>query len=159
MEDERVTEGPAVAVKRGNARGAKRPCCGARTPTRRKARVNDKNTHSFARPEEEDIGQGEGRTNLAFLGTIRPRLQDGNASGSLQDSQEQQGRTWDRWHHVRRHRRKRSGEFSETDSGRTGPQHVSAHAGAEEGDSQGRGQQGPRSHDPYNPRPRGSGCA
>jgi hypothetical protein len=45
VDDERVAEGPAVAVKRGNARGAKRPCCCARTPTRRKARVNDKNTH------------------------------------------------------------------------------------------------------------------
>jgi hypothetical protein len=45
VDDERVAEGPVVAVKRGNARGAKRPCCVARTPTRRKARVNDKNTH------------------------------------------------------------------------------------------------------------------
>jgi len=45
VDGERVAEGPAVAVKRGNARGAKRPCCGARTPTKRKARVNDKNSH------------------------------------------------------------------------------------------------------------------
>ena len=36
---ERVAEGPAVAVKRGNARGAKRPCRCARTPTRGEARV------------------------------------------------------------------------------------------------------------------------
>ncbi len=27
MEDERVAEGPVVAVKRSNVRGAKRPCC------------------------------------------------------------------------------------------------------------------------------------
>jgi hypothetical protein len=27
VEDERVAEGPVVVVKRGNARGAKRPCC------------------------------------------------------------------------------------------------------------------------------------
>ena len=27
VDGERVAEGPAVAVKRGNARGAKRPCC------------------------------------------------------------------------------------------------------------------------------------
>jgi len=27
MEDERVTEGPVVAVKRSNVRGAKGPCC------------------------------------------------------------------------------------------------------------------------------------
>jgi hypothetical protein len=29
------------------------------TLTKRKARVNDKNTHQFARPEEESIRQGE----------------------------------------------------------------------------------------------------
>jgi len=39
VDGERVTEGPAVAEKRGNARGAKRPCCGARTPTIREAKV------------------------------------------------------------------------------------------------------------------------
>src|SRR5258708_16239081 len=100
VDGERVAEGPAVAVKRGNARGAKRPCCCARTPTRRKARVNDKNTHQFARPEEEDIRQGEGRTYLALLWAIRSRLQAGNAPGSLPDGQEQQRRTWDRWSHV-----------------------------------------------------------
>jgi hypothetical protein len=33
VDDERVAEGPVVATKRGNARGAKRPCCCARTPT------------------------------------------------------------------------------------------------------------------------------
>src|SRR5262245_47735512 len=35
--DERVTEGPAVAMKRGNARGAKGPCCSATPPTTWKA--------------------------------------------------------------------------------------------------------------------------
>ena len=40
--------------------------------------MNDKNTHSFARPEEEAIHPGEGRTNLALLRTLRPGLQDGN---------------------------------------------------------------------------------
>src|SRR5215813_4245514 len=44
--------------------------------------------------------------------------------------------------HIRCHRRKRRGEFSDADLGRTGPQHVSIHAGAEEGDTEGRGQQG-----------------
>jgi hypothetical protein len=39
---ERVAEGPVVARKRRNGRGAKRPCCLAMTPTKRKARVNDK---------------------------------------------------------------------------------------------------------------------
>jgi len=39
VDGERVTEGPVVAVKRGNAGGAKRPCCSARTPTIGEARV------------------------------------------------------------------------------------------------------------------------
>jgi hypothetical protein len=34
---ERVTDGPGVARKRGNARGAKGPCCSARPPTIREA--------------------------------------------------------------------------------------------------------------------------
>jgi hypothetical protein len=37
--------------------------------------VNDKNTHLFARPEEEDIRQGEGRTDLALLGTLPLKIQ------------------------------------------------------------------------------------
>src|ERR1700691_1413339 len=32
----------------------------------RKARVNDKSTHSFARPAKENIHQGEGRHTLRF---------------------------------------------------------------------------------------------
>jgi hypothetical protein len=40
VDGERVAEGPVVAQKRGNARGAKRPCCCVRiTPTIREARV------------------------------------------------------------------------------------------------------------------------
>ena len=35
------------------------------------------------------ICQGEGRTALAFLGTIRPRLQDGNFAGSLPDGEKE----------------------------------------------------------------------
>src|SRR3970282_2671588 len=35
--DERVAEGPGVARKRGNARGAKGPCCSATSPTTWKA--------------------------------------------------------------------------------------------------------------------------
>ena len=35
--DERVTEGLAVATRRGNARGAKGPCCSATPPATRKA--------------------------------------------------------------------------------------------------------------------------
>ena len=47
------------------------------------ARVNDKNTQQFAGPEKEPIHQGEGLTNLAFLGIVYPRLQEGDSSGSL----------------------------------------------------------------------------
>jgi hypothetical protein len=43
--------------------------------------------HQFAGPEKESICQGEGRTALAFLGTIRPRLQDGDFAGSLPDGE------------------------------------------------------------------------
>jgi hypothetical protein len=39
VDGERVAEGPAVAMKRGNARGAKRPCCSARTLSVGEARV------------------------------------------------------------------------------------------------------------------------
>ena len=45
--------------------------------------------HQFAGPEKESICQGEGRTVLALLGTIRPRLQDGNVAGSLPDGEKE----------------------------------------------------------------------
>jgi len=38
-DDERVTDGPVVAAKRGNARGAKGPCCSAIPPPTREAGV------------------------------------------------------------------------------------------------------------------------
>ena len=34
---------------------------------KREARVNDKSTHSFARPAKENLRQGEGRNILRFL--------------------------------------------------------------------------------------------
>jgi hypothetical protein len=37
VDDERVAEGPAVAMRRGNARGAKGPCCSVTPPATRKA--------------------------------------------------------------------------------------------------------------------------
>jgi len=55
--------------------------------------VNDKHTHQFAGPEEESIRQGEGRIDLALLGTVRPRLQDGDAPGSLPDGEEERRRS------------------------------------------------------------------
>jgi hypothetical protein len=36
---------------------------------------DDKGVHQCARPETEDIHQGEGRTGMALLGVIRPYLQ------------------------------------------------------------------------------------
>jgi len=48
-----------------------------------------KSAHQFAGPEKESICQGEGRTVLAFLGTIRPRLQDGDFAGSLPNGEKQ----------------------------------------------------------------------
>ena len=44
---------------------------------------------SLQDPEKESICQGEGRTVLAFLGTIRPRLQDGDFVGSLRDGEKE----------------------------------------------------------------------
>ena len=38
-DDERVADGPVVAAKRGNARGAKEPCCSAIPPPTREAGV------------------------------------------------------------------------------------------------------------------------
>jgi len=70
---------------------------------------------------------------------------------------EQQRGSGNRRGHVRSHRRRGSGGLSATDTGETGQQHVSANAGAEEGDSQGRGQQSPRAFDSDHPRPRGPG--
>src|SRR5215472_4306297 len=77
----------------------------------------------------EPIHQGEGGTNLAFLGTLRPRLQKGDALRSLPDGARKRRGTGNRRGHVRGHRGKRSGEFSGADPGRTGLQHVSAHGG------------------------------
>src|SRR5215472_6293142 len=105
----------------------------------------------------EPIHQGEGGTNLAFLGTLRPRLQKGDALRSLPDGERKRRGTGNRRGHVRGHRGKRSGEFSGADTGRTGLKYVSAHAGAEEGNSQGRGHESLRSVDSGDPRSCGPG--
>jgi len=61
IEGERVTDGFAVALKRGNARGAKEPwCLRSLRPQGRQGR-DDKGVHRFAGPEVENIRQGEGR--------------------------------------------------------------------------------------------------
>src|ERR1700746_966345 len=108
--------------------------------TKRKARVFEKNTHKFAGPEAEPIRQGEGGTNLAFLGTVRPPLQDGNVTRSLPDGERERRRTGNRWADVRTHRGKLKGRISEADAGGTRTANVPAHASAEEGNSQGREQ-------------------
>jgi hypothetical protein len=60
-EDERVAEGFVVARKRGNARGAKGPCCMQFLRQHGRQGRNDKAAHQSARPETEDRRQGEGR--------------------------------------------------------------------------------------------------
>src|SRR5215472_1011883 len=77
---------------------------------------------------------------------VRPCLQEGDAVRSLSNGERKRRGTGHRRSHVRGHRGKWSGEFSEADQGGTNHKHISAHAGTEEGDSEGRGK-GPRSFD------------
>ena len=67
-EDERVAEGLAVAAKRSNVRGAKGPCCSSFLQQHGRQGRYDKDAHQSARPEEEDLHQGEGRTAWRFWG-------------------------------------------------------------------------------------------
>src|SRR5208283_838461 len=70
IEGERVTDGFVVALRRGNARGAKEPCClYSLRPQGRQGR-DDKGVHRFAGPEAENIRQGEGRDVLEVLGIV-----------------------------------------------------------------------------------------
>src|SRR6516162_412487 len=89
-DDERVTDGLAVAWRRSNVRGAKEPCCSTFFQQHGRQRRDDKDAYPAARPEKEDLHQGEGRHGLAFLGSVRPYLQDGNPSRSLLTGQEEQ---------------------------------------------------------------------
>ena len=57
MEDERVAEGPVIAVKRVMTVERRGPAA-CKDSDERKARVNDKATQQFAGPEEESIRQG-----------------------------------------------------------------------------------------------------
>src|SRR5262249_3317045 len=85
-------------------------------------------------------------------------LQNGNPAGSLPDSERKRRGSRNRWSHVRSYRRKRSGVFSGTDPERTSQQHVSTHAGTEEGNTE-RGE--PHENavflDFFDPRPGGPG--
>src|SRR6266852_8205893 len=94
---ERVAAGSVVAVKRSNVRGVKRPCCLCWLQQQGRQGGDDKDAHQFARPEKEPIRQGEGGANLAFLGTIRSRLQEGNASSGLPDGERKQRGPRNRW--------------------------------------------------------------
>src|SRR5581483_4537986 len=73
-DDERVADGPVVAVRRGNSRGAKGPCCSLLFQRHGRQGRDDKGAHQSAGPEAEDLHQGEGRYGLALLGPVRPRL-------------------------------------------------------------------------------------
>src|ERR1039458_9946601 len=61
--------------------------------------------------------------------------------------------------HVCGHRGRRSGEFSESDSGRTSLVYVSTLAGTEAGDTERRGHKSPRPFDSLHPRPCSPGSA
>src|SRR3954453_4384898 len=89
-DDERVADGLVVAAKRSNVRGAKEPCCSSFFQQHGRQGRDDKDAHQSARPEKEDLHQGEGRHGLALLGPVRPCLQDGNPSRSLLAGQEEQ---------------------------------------------------------------------
>src|SRR5580698_5828212 len=89
VEGERESAGSVVVRKWSNVCGAKRPCClYGSNKTGGKGEMT-RASISFAGPEKESICQGEGRTVLAFLGTIRPRLQDGDFAGSLPDGEKE----------------------------------------------------------------------
>src|ERR1700756_2322003 len=82
VDGERDSAGSVVARKRVTPVEPRDPAvCSGSNNTGGKGE-NDKDTRQFARPEKEPIRQGEGGTSLAFLGAVRPYLQDGNASGS-----------------------------------------------------------------------------
>src|SRR6516165_369138 len=83
IEGERVTDGFVVALKRGNARGAKEPWCLRSLRPQGRLGRDDKGVHRFAGPEAENIRQGEGRDVLEVLGTLCPRLQAGNSARSV----------------------------------------------------------------------------
>src|SRR5215467_9518263 len=93
IEDETVAARPVIAERRSNVRGAKGPCCTeCRNQQGRQGR-DDKGVHQSARPETKTIRQGEDRTNLAVLGFVCARLQEGDPSGSLSVSQSQRRST------------------------------------------------------------------
>ena len=63
-----VTEGFAVALRRGNARGAKEPCClQSLRPQGRQGR-DDKRVHRFAGPEAEKYVKAKAENSWKFRG-------------------------------------------------------------------------------------------
>src|SRR5260370_34935320 len=68
IEGETVAAGPVVAEKRGNARGAKGPCCTCSLYQEGRQGGNDKGTRYSARPETKTLHQGEDRTDWAGEG-------------------------------------------------------------------------------------------
>ena len=91
---------------------------------------HDNSVHQSARPATEDLRQGEGRTVLALLGTVRPCVQGGDASRCLcLDKGEQRGAR-DRRRHVRGHRSQRRRSVPPAAPGRTGLPHGLGPCGA-----------------------------
>ena len=84
---------------------------------------HDNSVHSTARPATEDLRQGEGRTVLAVLGTLRPCVQAGNAPGSVRGGEGEPRRPRDRRGDVRGHRGWRRRSVPSAAPGRLGLQH------------------------------------
>src|SRR5262249_61045960 len=86
---ERVSDGPIVALRRGNARGAKGPCCSYFFHQHGRQGRGDKAAPQSAGPEAEELTQGEGRESLGLPGPVRPRPQEGNPARGLLAGQEE----------------------------------------------------------------------
>src|SRR5262249_35946889 len=155
-DDERVTDGLVVATKRSNVRGAKGPCCSTFFRQHGRQGRDDKDAHQSARPEAEELHQGEGRHGLALLGPVRSRLQAGNPQRGLPAGQEEQRGSGYRRGHLRGHRGGRRRGVPQADSRRTGRTQVSSDAEPAAGETQGP-RQGPRPRHSRHPGSRGPG--
>ena len=92
-------------------------------PTKGRQGCHDNGAHQSARPATEDLRQGEGRTVLALLGALRPRVQAGDAPHGVRGSEGEQRGPGHRRGHVRRYRGRRRGGVPPAAPGRTGLPH------------------------------------
>jgi len=87
-------------------------------PAKGRQGCHDNSAHSAARSAAEDLRQGEGRTVLALLGTLRPCVQAGDAPDSVRDGEGEPRRPRDRRGDVRGHRSQRRRRVSPAAPGR-----------------------------------------